>query len=148
LFVDGGLYANAPDLVALHEAEHFFGVSQNACRLLSIGTTTNKYSVSHAAGRRFGILDWMSGQRLFNVIIASQQQFVEQLVTHKLGVNYLRIDEVPSAEQAADLGLDLASEAAQKTLIGLADKSVTDIIGSSLRPFLSHVPQSIIFQGK
>jgi patatin-like phospholipase/acyl hydrolase len=80
LYADGGMFANAPDFVALHEAEHFLGVPRDALRLLSIGTTTQKYSVSHSAGRDFGILDWMSEQRLFNVIISSQQQFVEQLV--------------------------------------------------------------------
>lgn len=140
-FADGGLFANAPDLIAVHEAEHFFKVPKEAIRLLSVGTTTQKYSVSHGAGRAFGVLDWMAGQRLFNVIISSQQQFVEQLVMHRLGTDYLRIDQQPSNEQAPDLGLDVASDAARTTLLALADKAVTDILGSKLPPYLAHEPQ-------
>ena len=141
LYADGGLFANAPDLVAQHEAEHFFNVPKDAFRLLSIGTTTQKYSISHAAGREFRILDWMSEQRLFNVIISSQQQLVDQLVAHRLGSNYLRIDQVPSNEQAQDLGLDVTTDAARSTLLALAEKSVTDILGSKLQPYLNHQPQ-------
>lgn len=141
LYADGGLFANAPDLIALHEGDHFLGVPPDSFRLLSIGTTTEKYSVSYAGGRDFGILDWMSEQRLFNVIISSQQQFVGQLVEHRLGSNYLRIDQTPSHEQIKDLGLDIASKTAKKTLLGLAQKAVTDILSSKLVPYLAHTPQ-------
>jgi patatin-like phospholipase/acyl hydrolase len=140
-YADGGLFANAPDMVAVHEAEHFFNVPRDALRLLSIGTTMQKYSVSYSAGRTFGVMDWMADQRLFNVIISSQQQFVDQLVTHRLGESYVRIDHLPSTEQAKDLGLDVATEAARATLLALADKAVTDILGTKLQPFLEHTPQ-------
>jgi patatin-like phospholipase/acyl hydrolase len=140
-YADGGLVANAPDLVAVHEAEHFFAVPKDAIRLLSVGTTTQKYSVSHSAGRAFGIMDWMADQRLFNVIISAQQQFVDQLVTHRLGGNYLRIDRQPSNEQAQDLGLDVATETARTTLMALAEKAVTDILGTKLQPYLKHKPR-------
>jgi patatin-like phospholipase/acyl hydrolase len=140
-YADGGLFANAPDLVAVHEAEHFFNVPKDAIRLLSIGTTTQKYSVSHSAGRAFGIADWMTEQRLINVIISSQQQFVDQLIAHRLAENYLRIDQQPSNEQTQDLGLDVASDAARTTLVALADKAVTDILGTKLQPYLKHKPQ-------
>lgn len=147
LYADGGLFANAPDLVALHEAEHFLHVSKNAFRLLSIGTTTQKYSLSFSAGRNFGILDWMTNQRLFSVMISAQQQFVDQLAAHRLAENYVRIDYLPSDEQSKDLGLDVASASAQKTLLGLAEKSVTDILGTKLVPYLAHSPQLKIFRG-
>ncbi|BBU30384.1 patatin [Burkholderia sp. THE68] len=146
-YADGGLFANAPDLVAIHEAEHFFDVPREGIRLLSVGTTTRKYSVSHSAGRAFGVLDWMSDQRLFNVIISAQQQFVDQLVSHRLGENYLRIDHEPSNEQANDLGLDVATEAARTTLLALADKAVTDVLGTKLRPYLKHEPQLELVRG-
>lgn len=141
LYADGGLFANAPDLLALHEAEYFFGVNSEAIRMLSIGTTTKSYSVAFSAGRQFGLYEWMRDVRLFNVTISSQQQFVEQLMLHKLGSRYLRVDHPPSSEQTADLGLDVATEAARKTLLALAAKATSDILGEKLGPYLSHSPQ-------
>ena len=40
---------------------------------------------------------------------------------HQLGDRYVRFDELPSAEQVSDLGLDLATEGSRRTLLGLAD---------------------------
>jgi uncharacterized protein len=147
LYADGGLFANAPDLIAIHEADHFLNVPHGAIRILSIGTTTEKYSISAKAGRNFGIFDWMSDERLFSVIISSQQQFAEQLVDHRLGDNYLRIDSEPSNQQIADLGLDVADKASCQTLMGLAYKRTTDILGTDLVPFLKHQPQLKISLG-
>jgi patatin-like phospholipase/acyl hydrolase len=147
LYADGGLFANAPDLIAIHEAEHFFAVPVNSIRLLSVGTTTKSYSVSFGAGRNFGIADWMEQQRLLSVIISSQQQFVDRLVSHRLAERYLRIDHQPSQEQSIDLGLDVATAVARKTLKGLADKAVTDMLGTRLELFLKHTPQLQIIRG-
>lgn len=142
LYADGGLFANAPDLIAIHEAEHFHRVPVAHQRLLSIGTTTKSYSVSHGAGRQLGLVDWVvEDQRLFSVTISSQQQFVDQIVAHRLGERYFRLDHEPSQEQAKDLGLDRASEAAQKTLLGLAAKVTTDVLGKQLAPYLDHAPK-------
>lgn len=146
LYADGGLFANAPDQVALHEAEFFLKVDHDAIRLLSIGTTTRSYSVSYGAGRNFGVADWMKDQRLLSVMISAQQQFVEQLMTHRLGDNYLRIDHAPSQEQADDLGLDVATTVAKKTLLGLAEKSVSDVLSGRLASFMNHAPQLQIFR--
>jgi cGAMP-activated phospholipase len=146
LYADGGLFANAPDLIALHEAEYFFEVATDAVRILSIGTTTKSYSISFSAGRNFGIADWMQDQRLFSVIISAQQQFIDQLVQHRLQDRYFRIDHEPSQEQINDLGLDIATDAAKKTLLALADKSVTDVLSSRLPVFLAHQPQLQIFK--
>ena len=141
LYADGGLFANAPDLLALHEAEYFFGVPSEAVRILSVGTTTKSYSVSFAAGRQFGIADWMEDQRLFAVTISAQQQFVDQLIQHKLQERYFRLDHEPSQEQARDLGLDVATEGARKTLKALADKATSDVLGNKLSTYLAHQPQ-------
>lgn len=148
LYADGGLFANAPDLVAVHEAEHFFGGPIEAQRLLSIGTTTRSYSISFGAGRQFGIGDWMEDQRLFSVIISAQQQFVDQIVAHRMGGQYLRLDHEPSQQQAGDLGLDVASDAAKRTLLALAKKTATDAIGNRLDSYLRHQPQLNLIKGK
>lgn len=139
-YADGGLFANAPDQIALHEAEHYFAVPHTSVRLLSIGTTTKSYSVAHSAGRKFGIGSWMNDARLFSVMISAQQQFVGQVMEHRLGERYVRIDREPSHEQAEELGLDIASDAAKSTLVSLAKKSVSDIINTTLTPFIEHTP--------
>lgn len=139
-YADGGLFANAPDLIAIHEAEHFFGKDVKSMRLLSVGTTTQTYSIPASAGRGFGMIDWMKGQRLFSVIISSQQQFAGQMVAHRLGSRYVRIDHIAQGAQADDLGLDIATEAAASTLMALAEKSVTDVLGKGLRDLKDYTP--------
>lgn len=140
-YVDGGLFANAPDLIAFHEANHYFKVPPRAMRILSVGTTGQSYSISNALDPNVGIAEWMLGQRLFNVTISSQQIFVYQLLNHLLEGNYLRIDHDQSDEQVRDLGLDVATAAARKTLLGLGEKIATDALGTKLKPYLSHKPQ-------
>lgn len=146
-YADGGLYANAPDLLALHEAEHFFGVPSDAVRILSVGTTTNMYSLSFESGRELGIQGWMSDNRLFSLTISSQQQLVDQLMQHKLKDRYFRLDALPSNEQAKDLGLDVATEAARHTLLALGKKAASDILNTKLAPFLKHEPQLTLVRG-
>ena len=146
-YADGGLYANAPDLLALHEAEHFFDVPSTAVRILSVGTTTNMYSLSFETGRELGIQGWMDDNRLFSVTISSQQQLVDQLMQHKLKDRYFRLDAPPSNEQAKDLGLDVATEAARRTLMALGKKAASDILNTNLAPFLAHKPQMTLVRG-
>lgn len=139
LFADGGLYANAPDLLALHEAQHFLGQRIENIRLLSIGTTTSKFSISNTANPDMGWMAWMEGQRLPSVMIASQQLLADAMVKHRLGPNYLRIDADRSPEQERELGLDVATAAAAADLVGLAQVSVQECLGSgAVAPFLSH----------
>ena len=120
LYADGGLYANSPDLIALHEAEHFFKVPLDDIRLLSIGTTTSKFSFAHGTGTRFGILQWATGQRLVQAILSSQQQIVDNIARHRLGSRYVRLDIEQSREQEKALSLDTAHLDAQKTIRAMA----------------------------
>lgn len=121
LFVDGGIFANAPDLCALHEATNFLGAQKEDVRILSIGTTTSKFSLAHAIGSDLGAYQWLIGGRLWSTISAAQQQLVDFLMKHQLEDRYLRIDHQQSPEQQAYLGLDVATEDATKTIRGMAD---------------------------
>jgi len=149
LFADGGLFANSPDLVALHEAEHFFQVSSERIRVLSIGTTTSKFSFSHSAGKDLGLVGWAKGQRLFQAMLASQQQMTDSILKHRLGQHYLRLDTIQSPEQVRDLALDVANEDARKTIRGLAESTVRESINNPiLRAMLKNeAPQSSFFHG-
>jgi patatin-like phospholipase/acyl hydrolase len=139
LFADGGLYANAPDLLALHEAEHFLRQPADDVVVLSIGTTTAQFSLAHATGRDLGWLGWMRGQRLAQAIIGAQQINATAIMQHRLGARYMRIDMTQSPEQAASLGLDVATTAAARTLGGLAEAALRDHLGQpALGDILAH----------
>lgn len=140
LFADGGLYANSPDLLAIHEAEHFLGQSQDDIHLLSIGTTTAQFSFAHAYGRQLGIWAWSRDQRLVNVILVSQQHSVNYMMVHRLGDRYLRLDATQSKEQERYLALDVATDPAQKTIRGLAAATIQSAANDPrLQAFLAHV---------
>lgn len=141
LFTDGGLCANMPDSVALHEAEYFFKVPTEHVSILSIGTTTSQFSFSHSTGRNLGILNWFYDTRLMSVILSSQQKLTEFMLLHKLGDRYFRIDSIQSKAQERDLGLDVATPNAQSTIKGLASAALREAISSPvLRRMLQHTP--------
>ena len=149
LYADGGLYANSPDLLAVHEAEHFFKHPVSSVHLLSIGTTTSQFSFAHAHGRQLGLFGWWSEQRLVGVIIASQQLSVDFMMRHRLGDRYLRVDTDQSKEQERHLALDVATEDAQKTIRGLAAATIqTQINNPSLQPFLRHEAAQPVFHDR
>jgi len=141
LFTDGGLCANTPDLVALHEAEYFFQVPTEQVSILSIGTTTSQFSFSHSVGRNLGILSWFYDTRLISVILSSQQKMTEYMLGHKLGDRYIRIDSIQSKAQERDLGLDIATLSAQSTIKGIANAALRESISNpNLQEMLQHHP--------
>lgn len=126
-FIDGGVVANAPDLCALHEAIHFLGQKIEDVSVMSIGTTTSKFSLPTSAGRDFGQKDWLENMRLPSTVISAQQQLVDFMLRQQIGDRYVRFDEQPSVEQASDLGMDLATASRRKTLLGIADGCYQDL---------------------
>jgi hypothetical protein len=124
LYADGSLYANSPDLVALHEAEHFLDANLADILMLSVGTTTSKFSFAHGPGIRFGLLQWTMGARLVQAIFSSQQQIIDQVARHRLGSRYVRIDAEQSREQERALSLDTAHPDAQRTIRAMAAVTV------------------------
>ena len=121
LFADGGLFANAPDALAVHEAEHFLRADVGTVHVLSLGTTSTSFSMARETGLNLGALGWLRGQRLPSVMIASQQKVAEAMLGHRLGDRYVRLDHGQSAEQQNSLALDVAAPHARKDLVGLAE---------------------------
>lgn len=139
LFADGGLYANAPDQVALHEAEHFLKWSTDDLTMLSIGTTTAQFSFSNTVASDMGWMGWMEDQRLPSVMIASQQEVVLHILRHRLDKRFLRIDRTQSAQQERSLGLDVASPGAILDLKGLAEASAREhLVDARIKALLRH----------
>ena len=144
LFADGGLFANSPDFVALHEAEYFFRKSVDEVFMLSVGTTTSKFSFSHTLGSDLGTLAW--GRRFPQVLLSAQQLEVEYVLRHKLGERYLRIDAEQSKEQERDLGLDIATDAATRTIRGLATATAQEALNNAaLLEMLSRKADAPVF---
>lgn len=128
LYADGGIFAVAPDQVALHEAEHFMGVSPERIEMLSIGTATAGYKPADGVDADDGAVGWLSDGRLILTTVAVQQQHVESMLEDRLGPRYQRIDaEWPSE---AGLGIDIATPEAADTLVRLAERTLARMSSS------------------
>jgi patatin-like phospholipase/acyl hydrolase len=136
LYADGGLFAVAPDQVALHEAEHFLQIPLARVRMLSIGTSTSNYRPASKVSESDGAVDWLSEGRLILTLISVQQQHVQAMMEDRLGERYLHLDgEWP---REAELGIDIATPAAVKTLTRLASSTMRRLnIAKLQRSFLS-----------
>lgn len=149
LYVDGGLVATSPDLVAFHEATHFLKQTVEDVGILSIGTTSTKYSVADDPKNSYGIKFWLSDdeRRLPKVFLSAQQQFTQEIIQHRLGSSFMRIDCVPSPEQVRCLGLDVATSIARTTLLGLGKKDATDALGKSeIRELLARQSTNLLLK--
>jgi uncharacterized protein len=133
LYADGGLFAVAPDQVAMHEAQHFMKVEPANMRMVSVGTATAGYQSGEAADPEAGAVGWLSDGRLILTLIAVQQQHVQAIMEDRLGERYLRLDANWPAQSG--LGIDVATAAASRTLEGLADDTVAGLDASLLRRF-------------
>lgn len=139
LYADGGMFANSPDLIAVHEAEMFFGTPRDDMRVLSIGTTTTAFAFSASAGKNLGSWGWMKKERLTSVMIGSQQALTDDMMKHVLGDRYVRIDRAQAPEQQDQLALDCASPTAKRDLQAAAASSIAEVSSSKmLRSMLAH----------
>jgi uncharacterized protein len=135
LYADGGLFAVAPDQVALHEAEHFIGVASERVRMLSIGTATLGYQPAEGVDADAGAVGWLSDGRLILTLIAVQQQHVQAMMENRLGARYLRLDARWPSD--AGLGIDIATRRAAKTLTALAARTWRETDREALAAFAS-----------
>jgi patatin-like phospholipase/acyl hydrolase len=122
LFADGGLFAVAPDQVALHEVEHFMAVDPSVVRMLSIGTATKGYRPTARIDNNAGAVGWLSDGRLILTLVSVQQQHVEAMMQDRLGDRYVRLDAPWPTE--AGLGIDVATRKAVDTLTRLARQTI------------------------
>ena len=131
LFADGGMFAVAPDLVALHEAEQFLDVDLDDVRMLSIGTATLGYGPAEKIAADDGAVGWLSGGRLVMTMISVQQQHIETIVQDRLRARYMHLDAVWPPK--IGLGIDVATPAATRALQDLADDTVRHMDARRLR---------------
>jgi predicted acylesterase/phospholipase RssA len=134
LFADGGMFAVAPDQVALHELEHFLGVGSQRVRMLSIGTGTSGYQPAGGVNADDGAVGWLSDGRLLLTLVSVQQQHVQAMVEDRLGERYLRIDA--HWPPRAGLGIDVATREASKVLTDMAHHAMETLDENLLNTFL------------
>lgn len=134
VFADGGVYATAPDHIALHEAEHFIGVDRSAIKMLSIGTATVGYVPRDGVCEDASAVEWLSEGRLVLTLISVQQQHIKAMMENYLGERYLRLDA--AWPEGSCLGLDVATVDASETLRRLARQTMRVADTKALDAFL------------
>ncbi|EGV51937.1 CBASS cGAMP-activated phospholipase [endosymbiont of Riftia pachyptila] len=139
--IDGGLVANAPDLVALTETLRHKTRSLNDIHLLSIGTASVKIDDQANPIKHSGVLGWLTRRGLVDLTLTVSERLALQQTETLLGDKLLRIDATPSAKQSKVLALDRADQKATDTLIQLATEATASAwasYGHRLTALLSH----------
>lgn len=146
-YVDGGLFANAPGLLAAHEAQTFFDQPPQALHLFSIGTMSSRFTADPRRNRGGGTLDWGGlnpanmPKRLFGLAISVQESLSDFMLKHNLPGRYVHMDDVLTDEQAGAVALDKADAAAREVLLGAASERSKKCIGRlDCQQFLAHQP--------
>jgi len=118
--IDGGLIANAPEMVGLGDAINLKGAKLADIHVLSIGTASASLARPPEEPPSSSIAGWMISRQLFQVAMQAQEQMAQSQCQMLIGDNYLRLDGNPSPEQAEVLALDRADNVATETLLDLA----------------------------
>ena len=137
-FVDGGVWANCPVMVGLTEAVSFLNIPLTEIDILSIGTTTEPFSI---ANEKASALKWNIG--LVNLMFEAQ---AETALAQARVLLDGRLHRVNFMSTAGRFSLDNASEKAISELANLGRNEVqkkehTDVIwrrfvnGTPVAPF-------------
>jgi predicted acylesterase/phospholipase RssA len=155
-FVDGGLYANAPGLLAVHEAQYSLQRLPSDIHVMAIGTMSSKFTVNPRRNREGGTYDWGGinpanmPKRLFGLSISVQEALSDFVLSHLLPGRYVLVDDDLTDQRARAVGLDKADQAAREVLLGAASERSKICIGSrEFQPFLRHLaPPPTFFYGE
>lgn len=139
-YVDGGLFANAPDLLGLHEAEHYLQVPKEKIFMLSIGTTGKISGLGHRNTNSWGAWDWIKKDRLIvEMTFSAQQAFATNIVGRDLKGRYIRIDETHSGDSSFSMDMDDISQSAVDNMESLSSRSFMRSVNSDdLKQFFEH----------
>lgn len=158
-YVDGGLYANFPGLLALHEAEYFLERNVNDIHMLVIGTMSSKYTVDPSQLRNGGLLDWGRAKSflqfwkfkdaatsIVELGISVQESLSHYMLAHKLGGRITVLDEEQNKFSSEAVGLAKVDVFSQEVLMGAAHEKSKYFIGSSkFNELIEHSAPAPIF---
>lgn len=123
VLVDGGLVANAPDLVALSVAAGRFGLPLTSFEVVSIGTAGSPAGGMAGTVPTSG-LGWLRSVRIVKLVLAAQERLTVSSCAALLGANYFRIDQPPSVQQPGLQALDNVDASTRATLLKLAEEAL------------------------
>ena len=139
-FADGGLVANNPSFIGLHEVfrdmtTDFPSASVRDVQILNIGTLGEEYTVSPAAlasknnNGYFGL--WGMGERLVLMTMTANQLLHKAMLLRELKSsdaleNYVYLDDTIPNEAASDITLDNASESSIQNLASRGKQLATE----------------------
>ena len=143
-YVDGGLVANAPGLLAVHEARKFLGQDQDDIHVLAVGTVTSQVTADPTKTLDRGKARWAGS--IFELTISAQESLSKFMLSHSLGDRYLDVDVLVTEAQSASVGLDKTDAAATNVLVGRANHVAQQFFGrADFRAFMSHKPDGPAF---
>lgn len=142
-YVDGGLAANSPVLMAVHEALHFLNIKKSQLRVMLVGTMGERYTANQSKSRDRGYHGWDYGSRLISLTLAANEGLHNDIAKHMVEPGrFVKLDTPQSNEQNKVLGLDKANTAAISTLCAAANNVVQEELQSpELQAILNHTPQ-------
>jgi uncharacterized protein len=122
-YIDGGLIANAPDLVALVDCMKLMNADLDRVYLASVGTAARAHGAAVEQGPRApSSFSWIARRGLVQTIMNAQETLALSHARSLLGDRLLRLDKEPKQKQVAAINsLDKADESATGTLSMLAD---------------------------
>lgn len=129
-FVDGGLWANNPIMVALVEALSF-APEDAPIEIISVSTCPPfKAPMVDSNSRNRGLRGWSGGIGMMEMALDSQSgayDYMAKALSSSLGdrVKYIRLSDPPvSTEIANELRMDNPSEKNIRALVGLANRAI------------------------
>ena len=127
VYLDGGLVANAPDLLAITRALKSAHISLSDIHMVSIGTAGGSPASAPKMSINPGKIPWLISHNLFDFTLHCQEQLAVLQAKDMLGKRYVRINPTPSAKQSDFIALDKANEKASGTLETLSDSAILNL---------------------
>jgi uncharacterized protein len=137
ILVDGGLVANAPDMLAILQALRQSELLSEL-RLLSIGTAGREGAKAYRKQQSPGVI--FAGKSTFELTLDAQEDLSVRTAQELLGDRHIRLDLFPSEDERQSIGLDKTGNIASKTLRLMADrtwKQASDSHQATLRDMLN-----------
>ncbi|MEJ1967781.1 MAG: hypothetical protein WDN03_03955 [Rhizomicrobium sp.] len=116
LFADGGLHANAPDIIAISEALRTYNAPLSQIGMVSIGTTYSYREMPTLHRRNLGRLGWAFKLSIVELLLDAQDNTTVFLADRMLGERYIRINRYIEPNIANKIHLARADDFAIRTL--------------------------------